>query len=313
MLGDGRFSVVPVGLWFIFTIGIVVLLVLDLGVASRRTHQATIREAVLESAGWIFISLVFNIWFGFYFGPTLGVEFFTGYVVEKSLSIDNLFVILMIFDSMKVSSEDRHRVLFFGILGAILMRGVLILMGASLIHRFHWILYVFGFILIMTAIKFIRDMAEEMDVKENPVLKLLRRFMPITQQAPPHRFFVIEKGQRKATHLFVALVMIEATDLVFAFDSIPAVLAVTQDPFVAFASNILAVLGLRALYFVIVDWIKQLRYLKPGLAAVLGFVGLKMLLSKVFPIPSWVSLLVIIGILSTAALTSWYAGKVEKS
>lgn len=304
-------SVAPTWLWIAFSVGILVLLFIDLSLFGRSGHQISRRTALIESGIWIGIAIAFNIWFAFNYGKDLGLEFLTGYLIEKSLSVDNLFVILLIFSSFRIRGEFQHRILFYGVLGAILMRAVFIVMGAKLIHNFHWVLYVFGAILVITAIKFLRETDDKIDVGENWSLKLLRKLIPTTTQSSENRFFVIENGVRKATPLFLALVVIEVTDLVFAVDSIPAVFAVTQDAFVAFASNILAVLGLRALYFVLADWVGKLRYLKPGLAAILGFIGVKMLLLDIFKIPSWVSLLVVFSILLTAALSSWYVARVE--
>ncbi|MGZ5279265.1 MAG: TerC family protein [Pseudobdellovibrionaceae bacterium] len=304
-------SVAPNWLWIGFSIGVLILLSVDLFLFGRGSHKITRKVALTESAIWICIALIFNAWFAFEFGRELGLEFLTGYLVEKSLSVDNLFIILMIFGSFRIPDKYQHRVLFFGVLGAILMRGFFIILGAQLLHLFHWVLYVFGGILVITAIKFLRESDEKPDIQDSWSLRLLRRLIPTTQKSEGSHFFVKEDGVRKATPLFLALVVIEVTDLVFAVDSIPAVFAVTQDAFVAFASNILAILGLRALYFVLADWVGKLRYLKPGLAAILGFIGIKMLLLDVFKIPSWVSLLVVFSILTTAALSSWYVAKVE--
>lgn len=304
-------SVAPAWLWVSFTIGILILIGIDLSLFGKAGHKVSSRKALIESAVWVAISLVFNAWFALNYGAELGLEFLTGYLVEKSLSVDNLFVILLIFSSFKIPDGFQHRVLFYGVLGAIILRAIFILVGAHLLHRFHWILFVFGIILLVTAIKFLFETDEEIDAKENWALRILRRVIPISNGKVTGHFFVREDGIRKATPLFLALVVIEATDLVFAVDSIPAVFAVTQDAFVAFSSNILAVLGLRALYFVIADWVGKLRYLKPGLAAILGFIGIKMLVSEIFKIPSWISLLVIFSILTTAGLSSWYVARVE--
>lgn len=288
------------------------MLLVDLSLFGRGDHKISTRKALIESAMWIGVALLFNLWFGYQYGSELGLEFLTGYLVEKSLSVDNLFVILLIFSSFRIPSEYQHRVLFFGVLGAILMRAFFIVIGAQLLHLFHWILYVFGGILVLTAIKFLRESDDEQDVKESWGTRLVTRFLPTTPRFNGHNFFVIEDGVRKATPLFMALIVIEITDLIFAVDSIPAVFAVTQDAFVAFASNILAILGLRALYFVVADSVVKLRYLKPGLAAVLAFIGVKMLLLDVFKIPSWVSLLVVFSILFTAGLSSWYVARREE-
>lgn len=305
-------SVAPTWLWVSFSIGVVILLGIDLSLFGRGDHKVTTRKALLESGLWIAIALCFNAWVAYAFGQELGIEFLTGYLVEKSLSVDNLFVILLIFGAFRIPDIYQHRVLFYGVLGAIILRALFILLGAHLLHRFHWILYVFGLILIVTAVKFLRNSDDEMDVQENWALRWLRKFLPTTSSFQGHQFFIFENGVRKATPLFLALVVIEVTDLVFAVDSIPAVFAVTQDAFVAFASNILAILGLRALYFVLADWVVKLRYLKPGLAAILGFIGIKMLIVEFFKVPSWISLLVIFSILATAGLSSWYVARIEE-
>ncbi|MCM2278981.1 MAG: TerC family protein [Oligoflexia bacterium] len=310
-LSLSQFSVAPAWLWISFSIGILVLLVIDLGVFGRAVHQVSRKAALVESGIWITIALCFNAWFWFAYGNELGLEFLTGYLVEKSLSVDNLFVILLIFGAFRIPSEYQHRVLFYGVLGAILLRGFFIIVGAQLLHRFHWVLYVFGAILVATGLKFLFESDRKSDVRQSWIIRLLGRVYPSTHSLSENRFFVVEDGVKKATPLFFALVAIEMTDVIFAVDSIPAVFAVTQDAFVAFASNILAILGLRALYFVLADWVGRLRYLKPGLAAILGFIGIKMLLSDYVKIPSWVSLVVISTILATAALTSWYVAKTE--
>lgn len=304
-------SVAPPWLWATFILGVLALLLVDLSLFGRGNHKIQTRTALLESGAWITVALCFNAWFAFSFGTELGLEFLTGYLVEKSLSVDNLFVILLVFSSFKIPDAYQHRVLFYGVLGAIILRAVFILLGAHLIHSFHWVLYIFGFILVITAINFLRNTDEKIDAKESWSIRLLKRFVPTTEKFTGNHFFAVENGVQKATPIFLALVVIEVTDLVFAVDSIPAVFAVTQDAFVAFASNILAILGLRALYFVLADWVGQLRYLKPGLAAILGFIGAKMLLIDFFKIPSWVSLLVIFAVLATAGLSSWYVARIE--
>lgn len=304
-------SVVPTSLWITFTIGVIVLLIIDLSLFGKSGHKMSTKSALIESGLWMSVALLFNGWFALNYGKVLGTEFLTGYLIEKSLSVDNLFVILLVFSAFKIPSQYQHRVLFFGVLGAIVFRAFFILVGAQLLHMFHWILYVFGAILVVTAIKFLRETDDKADVQDSWSTRTLKRFIPTTNVFNGHNFFIIENGIRKATPLFLALAVIEVTDLIFAVDSIPAVFAVTQDAFVAFASNILAILGLRALYFVLADWVAKLRYLKPGLAAILGFIGVKMLLIDVYKIPSSVSLMVILAILLTAGLSSWYVAKME--
>lgn len=305
-------SVAPSWLWVSFTIGILVLLAIDLSLFGRGNHKVQTKAALLESGLWIAVALGFNTWFAMAYGTELGLEFLTGYLVEKSLSVDNLFVILLIFSSFKIPDAYQHRVLFYGVLGAIILRAIFILLGAHLLNSFHWVLYIFGLILVITAIKFLRETDDKIDAKDSWSIRLLKRIIPTTENFNGSNFFVVEGGVRKATPIFLALVVIEVTDLVFAVDSIPAVFAVTKDAFVAFASNILAILGLRALYFVLADWVTKLRYLKPGLAAILGFIGIKMLLVDFIKIPSWISLLVIFMVLTTAGLSSWYVAKVEE-
>ena len=305
-------SVAPSWLWVGFSVGILVLLFIDLSLFGKNPHKISRKAALIESGIWVTVALLFNAWFAMTFGKDLGIEFLTGYLVEKSLSVDNLFVILLIFSSFRIPDQYQHRVLFYGVIGAIVLRAFFIILGAQLLHLFHWILYLFGAILVITAVKFLRESDEEVDVKESWSIRLLKRFIPTTSEFDGQKFFVVRNGVRMATPLFLALIVIEVTDLIFAVDSIPAVFAVTQDAFVAFASNILAILGLRALYFVLADWVVKLRYLKPGLAAILGFIGVKMLILDLVKIPSWVSLLVIFSILFTAGLSSWYVAKMEE-
>lgn len=305
-------SVVPSSLWLVFTLGVFVLLIVDLSLFKANHGKNPVRFALIESGVWITIALLFNFWFGWHYGRVLGFEFLTGYLVEKSLSVDNLFVIFLIFKSFRIKSELQHKVLFFGVLGAIFFRAFFILVGASLLHHFHWILYIFGGILIVTAIKFLRESDDSEDVTDSSVVRTLKKLIPTTSESTCQSFF-IRQGQRwMATPLFLALIVIEITDIIFAVDSIPAVFAITEDAFVAFGSNILAVLGLRALYFVLADWVGKLRYLKPGLATVLGFIGTKMLIVDIYKIPSWISLLVIFMVLLTAGLSSWYVARAEE-
>lgn len=296
-------------LWSYFIGGVLLLLFLDLFVFNRKAHVMKIKEALSWSAFWLVLAAVFNFWFAQQYGGKLGLEFTTGYLVELSLSIDNLFVILLIFKSFRIHPQYQHRVLFWGIMGAIVMRGVMIIIGVDLINKFQWLLYVFGVILIASAIKFIFESDEKKDILDSWVVRTFKKFVPMTHNSETQKFFIVEDGVRKVTPIFLALVVVEVTDLVFAVDSIPAVLALTKDAFVAFASNILALLGLRALYFVVADWVDRFRYLKPGLAAILAFVGSKMLVADFFHVPAWVSLTVIVMILLTAGLTSWYANR----
>jgi tellurite resistance protein TerC len=305
-------SMAPDWLWLAFLIGILILIFIDIALLHRTAKEESMRSALLNTALWIGVALSFNLWFGLEYGTTAGTEFLTGYVIEKSLSMDNVFVILLLFESMKIPAKYQHRVLFWGVLGAIIFRGIFIIIGAELIHRFSWVLYVFGAILIISAVKFLREEKEEVEEVEHVVIRYLKKIMPVTSKIEGQAFFIREHGRRAATPLFAALLLVETSDIIFAVDSIPAVFAVTRDPFIAFASNILAILGLRSLYFVIAHWVKNLRYLKPGLAVILGYVGIKMLIVEWYHIPAWISLLVIIGVLTTAALTSWYVNRLEE-
>jgi tellurite resistance protein TerC len=304
-------SVVAPEYWFYFSIGILILLFIDLSLFGKKGSTHSTKSALVESSLWIMVALSFNVFFAWRYGHDLGVQFLTGYLVEKSLSVDNLFVILLVFKAFKIPHINQHKVLFYGVLGAIIMRGVFILVGAQLIQMFHWILYIFGGILVVTAIKFLKGSDEREDVTGSFAIRILKKFLPISKDLEGDSFFTHINGKRFATPLFLSLLVVEVTDLIFAVDSIPAVFAVTQDAFVAFGSNILAILGLRALYFVLADWASKLRYLKPGLAVVLGFIGVKMLIVEFYKIPSWVSLLVIFSILFTAGLSSWYVTRVQ--
>ncbi|WP_148697401.1 TerC/Alx family metal homeostasis membrane protein [Silvanigrella aquatica] len=306
-------SIAPIWLWISFSITILFLLLIDLSLFSKVHKNNNTKIALIESSIWIAIALCFNAWFAYFYGSQLGIEFLTGYLVEKSLSIDNLFIILLIFSSFNIPSKFQHKVLFYGILGAIVMRALFILLGAHLLNSFHWILYLFGLILVVTGFKLLFKSDNKTNQKENLSIRLLKKMLPTTDNLHGERFFISENRIKKATPLFLALIAIEITDVVFAIDSIPAVFAITNDAFVAFSSNIFAILGLRALYFVIAEWVQKLRYLKPGLAAILFFIGTKMILIDIIKIPSWFSLSVIFTILITAGLTSWYVAKVEKN
>ena len=316
-------SVIPLWLWITFTFAIVVLLFIDLKLFGRSHQKIAVKTALIESAIWFSISIAFTAWFAMHFGSELGLEFLTSYLVEKSLSVDNLFVILLIFKSLRIPDTHQHRVLFWGVLGAIILRAIFILLGGEALHAFHWVLYIFALFLIYTAIRFLRNSDKDTDndtgkntgknTQESGLVRGLKRLIPTTKEIKGNQFFVIENGVRMATPLFLALIVIEASDLVFATDSIPAVFAVTKDVFVAFASNILAILGLRALYFVLADWVAKLRFLKPGLAAILGFIGVKMLIGDYVPIPNWLSLAVIFIVLSLVGFLSWHFEKEKKA
>lgn len=286
--------------WALFLVFVAGMLALDLGVFHRNAHEVTRREALTWSAVWIGLAIVFNIGIYIFRGSEVGLQWTTGYLIEKSLSVDNVFIFLLIFSTFAVPAAYQHRVLFWGIVGALVMRAVLIGVGAALMKNFHLIIYIFGAFLIITGIKFLRDTEHAPDISSNRLVKLAKRFFPTTEGYEGQKFFVRRNGVLFMTPLFLVLLLIESTDLVFAVDSIPAIFAVTDDPFIVFTSNIFAILGLRALYFVLSGYLAGLAYLKPALAAVLVFVGAKMLLVDVYKIPSLVSLAVIVLILTVA-------------
>ena len=295
----------PPMLWAIFIAIVLVLLALDLGVFHRKAHEVSSKEAAVWTVVWISVALAFNFWIYTQAGTEKALEFLTGYVIEKSLSVDNLFVMVLVFTSFGVPKIYQHRVLFWGIFGALVMRGILILVGASLISRFHFIIYFFGAFLIYTGLHMLFAGEQDPDPQKNRVLRLFRRVVPTTDQYDGQRFFTVVNGKRMATPLLAALVVIEAMDLVFAVDSIPAIFAVTLDPFIVFTSNIFAILGLRALYFLLANVVEKFVHLKVGLAVILSYVGVKMVITFFdIYIPVLASLGIIIGVLLTSVLTS---------
>jgi tellurite resistance protein TerC len=312
-------------LWIGFLVFVLLMLALDLGVFHRKAHIINVREALLWSAFWIMLALLFNIlvyymyeyhWLGIgkQIGHELGgkkaaLQFLTGYIVEKSLSLDNIFVIAMIFAYFKVPAIYQHRVLFWGILGALIMRGIMIAAGAALIQRFSWTVYIFGAFLIFTAVKMLIVRHDNLEPDKNPLVKLARRLYPVSKDFDGQRFFTIVNGRQAVTPLFIALLVVESSDVLFAVDSIPAIFAITLDPFIVFTSNVFAILGLRSLYFALAAMIEKFRYLKMSLVFILAYVGVKMLITHHYPIPAWVSLTIIGGILSVGILASVYGGK----
>ena len=283
-------------LWIGFALFVVLMLVLDLAVFHRRAHVVKPREALIWSCVWIGLSMLFAALLSQWMGREQSLAFLTGWVIEKALSVDNLFVFIVIFSYFSVPPKLQHRVLFWGIVGALVMRALFIFAGASLLQRFHWLLYVFGVFLVITGLRLLLLHEDDVHPEQNPVLKLVRRYVPSVSDYRGASFFVHEGGRRLATPLLFVLVTIEVTDIVFAVDSIPAVFAVTQDPFIVFSSNIFAILGLRALYFVLAGVLGKFRFLKVGLALVLMFVGAKMLIEHWYEIPVGLSL-GIVGIL----------------
>ena len=293
-----------VWLWVGFNAFILAMLALDLGVFHRKSHEISVREATIWSAVWIALAMVFNAGIFWLRGTEQGIQFFTGYLIEKSLSVDNIFVMALIFSYFAVPRLYQHRVLFWGILGALVMRAIFIVAGAALLARFHWIIYIFGAFLLFTGIRMAMQRNEEIHPEHNPVLKLVRRLVPVTNDYHEGRFCVRHAGKLLATPLFLVLVLVETTDLIFAVDSIPAIFAVTEDPFLVYTSNIFAILGLRSLYFVLAGVMDRFVYLKMGLSAILVFVGAKMLLTEVYKIPATVSLLVVLSMLAVTIAAS---------
>lgn len=291
-------------IWIAFNIFVVCMLALDLLVFHRHAHVVKVKEALLFSAFWIALALAFNVVIWWWQGSEVALQFFTGYLIEKSLSIDNLFVFLLIFSYFAVPSIYQHRVLFWGVLGALVMRFVFIVAGAALLARFHWLIYVFGVFLIFTGLRMARKGDEEIHPEKNPVVNFVRRLMPVTPDYQGGRFFIRDMGRLMATPLFIVLVMVETTDVIFALDSIPAIFAITTDPFIVYTSNVFAILGLRSLFFALAGVMVMFHYLKLGLSAVLTFIGAKMVLVDFLHIPIGISLLIIAGILIASVVAS---------
>jgi tellurite resistance protein TerC len=292
------------GLWLGFTGFVLVLLALDLGIFHRKGHEVSMREALCWSIVWVGLALGFMVAVGVWFGVERGEEFLAGFLIEKALAVDNLFVFAVIFSTFAVPPALQHRVLFWGILGALVMRALFIWLGATLLQQFHWVMYVFGGFLVLTGIKLLLQREKEIHPEQNPLVRLFSRLIPSVPHYQGTRFFLRENGRWYATPLLMTLIVIETTDVVFAVDSIPAIFAVTSDPFIVYTSNIFAILGLRSLYFLLAGAIGTFHYLKVGLALVLAFVGVKMLLLDVYKIPIEISLLVIIPLLGGAVLAS---------
>ena len=299
-----------IGLWVGFNAFVLAMLAVDLGVFHRSAHEVSVKEAAAWSVAWVALALGFNYGVYHVMGKQAGLEFLAGYLIEKALSVDNIFIFVLLFLYFRVPPGYQHRVLFWGILGALVMRGAMIGLGAYLIHRFHWILYVFGAFLVWTGYRMARQDDHAVEPEANPVLRLVRRLVPVTDADHGARFFVREPvrpgapARLVATPLFVVLVLVETTDLIFALDSIPAVFAVTRDPFLVYSSNVFAILGLRALYFLLSGVIGTFRFLKFGLSVVLVFVGAKMLLGDVYKVPIGLSLGVIVSIIVGSVVAS---------
>ena len=286
------------------------MLVLDLGVFHRRAHTVKFREALAWSVAWIALAAIFAVVIFFWHGRTPALEFVTGYVIELSLSVDNLFVFLLIFRFFQVPAVHQHKVLFWGILGALIMRAIFIAAGVTLIERFHWIIYAFGAFLVYSGIKLFFQNEAEIHPEKNPVLRLFRRWVPVTKDYVDNKFFVRSPGLY-ATPLFVVLLVVETTDLLFAVDSIPAILAITRDAFIVYTSNVFAILGLRSMYFALAGMMEMFRYLHYGLSLVLVFVGAKMLVSHYLEIPTPVALAAVAGVLAISVIASMASPRKE--
>jgi tellurite resistance protein TerC len=290
--------------WVVFNLFVLILLALDLGVFHKQAHEIGIKEALVWSAIWIVLALIFNVGVYFVMGQKAGLEFFTGYLLERALSIDNIFVFIVVLSYFKVEPRYQHKVLFWGILGALIMRALFIAAGITLIQQFHWIIYVFGAFLVFTGIRLAVHDEEDIHPERNPVLKLARRLLPVTSSYHEGKFIVRVNGKLLATPMLIVLIVIETTDVVFAMDSIPAILAITLDPFIVYTSNVFAILGLRALYFALAGTMKIFRFLNIGLAIILVFIGVKMLLADIYPMSITLALGLVAGILALSIIAS---------
>ena len=290
--------------WVGFIAFVLAMLALDLGVFNKNPHVVKAKEAAMMTAMWVSLALLFAAGLAYFVDHQTALTFLTGYVIEESLSVDNIFVIVLIFQYFAVPAKYQHRVLFWGILGALIMRGIFIGVGAALLARFEWIIYVFGALLVITGIRMAVKQDEEFDGEQNPVVKFVRRFLPVTSEYHGKHFFVEQDGKRFATPLLLVLVLVEATDLIFAVDSIPAIFGITRDPFIVFTSNIFAVMGLRSLFFLLASVVTKFHLLKYGLAVILTFVGAKMLLEHWIHIPIMLSLGIVLSVLAASIVAS---------
>ncbi len=302
-----------IAFWIVFNVVIFAMLALDLGVFNKKAHKISVKEALLWSSVWITLAMIFNVFVYFEFGKTKALEFLTGYVIEYSLSVDNIFVFILIFTFFSVQPQYQHKILFWGILGALVMRGIFIFAGIALITKFHWIVIIFGGFLIFSGFKMLFQKEEvSVEPEKNKIVKLFRKFLPVTETLHGNSLFIKQNKKLYATPLFLVLLVIESSDLIFAVDSIPAVLAISKSTFIVYTSNIFAILGLRSLYFAVSGIMGYFRYLKVGLAIVLSFVGFKMLASYIhFEIPIFLSLAIIISILLISILASVIIKKKE--
>lgn len=298
--------------WIIFVLFILAMLALDLGVFNRRAHVIKVKEALWWTLFWVSLAMCFCLGIYYFRGQEKALEFLAAYLIEESLSIDNLFVFLLIFNYFGIPTQYEHKALFWGILGALVLRAVFIIAGVALIAKFHWVIYVFGVFLIITAIKIVFEKDKEIHPEKNPVLKLLHRIMPVDSGFNGGKFFLKREGRWVATPMFAVVLLLETTDVIFAVDSIPAVLAISADPFIVYTSNVFAILGLRSLFFAISGIMRLFHYLHYGLAIVLSFVGIKMLLSNIYKIPIIVSLGIIAATVALSIVASMLWPKKEQ-
>jgi tellurite resistance protein TerC len=290
--------------WVWFNVGVLAMLALDLGVFHRSAHVVRVREAAAWSAVWVTLALAFNAWIWYYAGSGPALEFLTGYLVEKSLAVDNIFVIVLIFSYFAVPPKYQHRVLFWGIIGALLMRGGFIALGSYVLHRWHWVIYIFGALLLFTGIRMLFKAEDEQDLGKNPVVRWARKVLPMTDGYRGQHFSVRENGKWLATPLLLVLLVVEFSDLVFAIDSIPAIFAITEDPFLVYTSNVFAILGLRSMYFLLAGVIHKFVYLRYGLGMVLAFIGFKMVIMDFYKIPTRISLAVVASLIGGSVVLS---------
>ena len=296
-------------MWIGFAALLSIMFILDLGVFNRRSHEIKFREALVWTFVWVSLALAFNVWIYFSMGKIKALEFFTGYIIEESLSVDNLFVFIMIFGYFNVAKTHQPKILKWGIIGALIMRALFILAGIGLLERFHWMLYIFGGLLVFTGIKMALGKEGKVEPEKNLLVRLVGRFFPVSSDSRTHRFFIREKGRISVTPLFLTLLVVESSDVIFALDSIPAILAVTMDPFIVYTSNVFAILGLRSLYYLLANVMEMFIYLKIGISFILAYVGVKMIVSDLYPIPIHISLLVIASVLALSITASLIVGK----
>ena len=296
-------------LWLGFAVVMAVIFIIDMGLFSRKSHEVKFREALAWTLTWVALACAFNVWIYVTMGQEKALEFLAGYLIEESLSVDNLFVFIMIFSYFHISRVHQPKILKWGILGALVMRGIFIFAGIGLIEKFHWMTYLFGGVLLFTGAKMAFGGEEHVEPEKNPLVRLVARFFPITKRIRDDRFFIRKGGKIAATPLFLALLVVESSDVIFAVDSIPAVLSVTRDPLIVYTSNVFAIMGLRSLYYLLANVMEMFVYLKLGISIVLAFVGMKMLLADIYPIPIHFSLGVIVGVLALAIITSVTFGK----